>query len=58
MALLAAEDVHVLDGDRVGGEQECDRARGCPLKSAGESEDGQRAQKAPRIDFEFGSHAR
>jgi hypothetical protein len=58
VALLAAEDVHVLDGDRIGGEQERDCARGRAVKSAGESENGKRAQEAPRVDFEIGFHHR
>lgn len=58
MALLAAEDVHVFDGDRIGGEEERDGARGSAVKSAGESKDGQRTEEAARIDLEVGFHRR
>ena len=58
MTLLAAQNIDVLDGRRIGREKERHGAAGGTVESAGEPQHGQRAQEAARIDFEVGFHRR
>jgi hypothetical protein len=58
VTLLPAQDVDVLDGGRIGREKERHGAAGRTVESAGEPQDGQRAQETARVDFEVGFHRR
>ena len=54
MSLLAAIDVHVLDGCGVGGEKQRHGTPGSAAEGTGEPQDRQRTQETAGIDFEVG----